>query len=110
MINYKQWNHRKYYNEFVGPSGQIDPQGIMPNNIEAPEAVEPERLNSKRMLDRTLHSLKSKSGAELLQAQRYFNNHMNELLKAKSSSTARRGLWQGFNDFKTQRQEFGSNQ
>ncbi len=113
MKSFQQWKHRQTYFEFVGPAGQIDPQGVVPpaQMAQAPveQPVNPvEDLNSiGPVMKRLLHTLGNKPPMQVVKAQQVFNAEVQKLLQDKSRSAARRGVFQGFNNFRQAKQNFG---
>jgi hypothetical protein len=113
MKTYKQWQHRQRYFEFVGPAGQIDPQGTPTVAPQVNAVVDPAQSPTDELqsvgqpMQRLLRVLKTKSPMQVMKAQQVFNAEVQGMLQDRSPGAARRGVWQGFNQAKQAKQNFG---
>lgn len=106
MKSYKQWTHAKRYMEFVGPAGQVDPQGIQTSNAAAPvvQAQQPANVqmsqdgNPDDMMAQVLKSLQNKTPQQVMAAQQAFNNGAKALLQATNAGP-RKGVANNFKSF-----------
>lgn len=104
MKSYKEWENKNLY-EFVGPNGQIDPQGTVP----APAMPMAPMDNNYLMhaIDRIVHMISMKSPQQMMQLQKVVNDKIQQAYMSKSQSAANRGALMGYNDFKQMRTNHG---
>lgn len=106
MKTYKQWQHRQRYFEFVGPAGQIDPQGaptVAPqvNAVVDPAQSPVDDLGSiGQLMQRLLHVLTPKAPDQIMKVQKVLNAGIGGILQNKSPGAASRGVRQVFNQAK----------
>lgn len=104
--------------EFVGPRGQLDPQGVPPTPavpMMAPNDVPPEvdpaqAMGGARMLlDRFFAAMQNRSPQSIMKAQALANQRFQQLLQDKSQSAARRGAFQQYINARDQKANLGQN-
>ena len=113
MKSYKQWSHQQRYLEFVGPAGQVDPQGIEPHPAMAnpSQMQDPSQMsNVGPIMQHLIKALSTKPANQIMQAQQMLNQQFHTLLQGKSQSIARNSLNQGINSFRMAKQQMGQPQ
>lgn len=121
MKSYQDWKNKKEFLEFVGPLGQVDPQGLTPtpaSPMSAPQA-EPEGVSPdlRTMAQQVrvpqvatfLNLLQSKPAPVLMQVQSLLNQQINQMIQEKSKSMGRRNVWQSFNTARNNKLNYGRN-
>lgn len=113
MKSYNQWKHQQRYFEFVGPAGQVDPQGMEPHPATQNQTAQDpmtQMSNVGPIMQRLLKTLSTKPATQIMQAQQMLNQQIHTLLQGKSQSMARNSLNQGINNFRMAKQQMGQPQ
>lgn len=84
MKSYKQWRNRKQYFEFVGPAGQVDPQGITPTPAQP---MSYGQTGHDQHLVALMNSLSTKTVNQIVGVQQQFNQMVQQLLKGKAAQS-----------------------